>query len=87
MGTEPSLFAAARDRDLPLAHRMRPTTVDSFLGQEHLIGPGKPLLDADEEVSSVDGAALIGCILHDSFAAVWAYGRAHLAKMGLTTEG
>ncbi|MCH7717795.1 MAG: replication-associated recombination protein A [Gemmatimonadetes bacterium] len=48
MSTEPSLFAAARDRDLPLAHRMRPTTLDSFLGQEHLIGPGKPLRDAIE---------------------------------------
>ncbi|MCH9058849.1 MAG: AAA family ATPase, partial [Planctomycetes bacterium] len=48
MSTEPSLFAAARDRDLPLAHRMRPTTLDRFLGQEHLIGPGKPLRDAIE---------------------------------------
>ncbi len=47
MRTEPSLFAAARDRDLPLAHRMRPKTLDTFLGQEHLIGSGKPLRDCD----------------------------------------
>jgi putative ATPase len=27
----------------PLADRMRPQTLDEFLGQEHLVGPGKPL--------------------------------------------
>ena len=27
----------------PLAERMRPRTLDGFLGQEHLLGPGKPL--------------------------------------------
>jgi putative ATPase len=27
----------------PLADRMRPQTLDEFVGQEHLIGPGKPL--------------------------------------------
>jgi putative ATPase len=27
----------------PLAARMRPRTLDEFIGQEHLIGPGKPL--------------------------------------------
>ena len=27
----------------PLADRMRPRTLDEFVGQEHLIGPGKPL--------------------------------------------
>ena len=48
--TEPSLFAA-RNRDLPLAHRMRPKTLDEFLGQEHLVGPGKPLRDAIERGS------------------------------------
>lgn len=28
---------------VPLAERMRPRTLDEFLGQEHLLGPGKPL--------------------------------------------
>ena len=28
----------------PLADRMRPRTLDEFAGQEHLVGPGKPLL-------------------------------------------
>ena len=31
------------DRTRPLADRMRPRTFDEFVGQEHLIGPGKPL--------------------------------------------
>ena len=48
--TEPSLFAA-RARDLPLAHRMRPKTLEEFLGQEHLVGPDKPLRDAIERGS------------------------------------
>ncbi len=31
------------DATRPLADRMRPRTLDEFVGQEHLIGPGKPL--------------------------------------------
>src|SRR5213082_506222 len=31
------------DRTRPLANRMRPRTLDEFVGQEHLVGPGKPL--------------------------------------------
>src|SRR6185437_367747 len=27
----------------PLADRMRPRTLDEFVGQEHILGPGKPL--------------------------------------------
>ena len=27
----------------PLADRMRPATIDEFVGQSHLFGPGKPL--------------------------------------------
>lgn len=33
----------AGDRGRPLADRMRPRTLDEFVGQEHLIGVGKPL--------------------------------------------
>jgi putative ATPase len=36
-GTDPS------DRTRPLADRMRPRTLDEYVGQEHLVGPGKPL--------------------------------------------
>src|SRR6478752_1760614 len=31
------------DRTRPLADRMRPRTLDEFIGQEHLVGPGRPL--------------------------------------------
>ena len=31
----------------PLAERMRPRTLEELLGQEHLVGPGKPLARAD----------------------------------------
>jgi putative ATPase len=42
-----SLFSAARETR-PLAARMRPATLDEFVGQEHLLGSGKPLRDAIE---------------------------------------
>ena len=35
--------AGADDSTRPLADRMRPRTLDEYAGQEHLIGPGKPL--------------------------------------------
>ena len=34
---------AATDSQRPLADRMRPTTLDEYAGQEHILGPGKPL--------------------------------------------
>jgi len=34
---------SAADATRPLADRMRPRTLDEFVGQEHLVGPGKPL--------------------------------------------
>src|SRR5450432_1266201 len=41
-----SLFQPTPDAQAiqsPLADRMRPRTLDEFVGQEHLVGPGKPL--------------------------------------------
>jgi putative ATPase len=34
---------AAEAAERPLADRMRPQTLDEFIGQEHILGPGKPL--------------------------------------------
>ena len=34
--------------DAPLAERMRPRTLDEVVGQQHLLGPGKPLRAAFE---------------------------------------
>src|SRR3990172_8530289 len=36
------------DREAPLADRMRPRTLEEFVGQEHLLGPGKVLRQAIE---------------------------------------
>lgn len=33
----------------PLAHRLRPRTLEDFVGQEHIVGPGKPLRTAIEQ--------------------------------------
>jgi putative ATPase len=35
--------SGSADRTRPLADRMRPRTLDEFVGQEHLVAPGKPL--------------------------------------------
>src|SRR5262249_15684803 len=52
MPRQPELFArpaatpTARARGrAPLAERMRPRTVDEFVGQQHLLGPGRVLRD------------------------------------------
>ncbi len=42
-----TLFSAGRNNQ-PLAARMRPQTLDEFVGQEHLLAPGKPLREAIE---------------------------------------
>jgi putative ATPase len=48
--TEPgnTLFAGLAIGAEPLAARMRPRTLDEFVGQQHLLAPGKPLRDAIE---------------------------------------
>jgi putative ATPase len=42
-GATPQLGPAAPARTAPLAERMRPRTLDEYVGQEHLLGPGQPL--------------------------------------------
>src|SRR5712671_1483864 len=47
---------SSADRTRPLADRMRPRTLEEFAGQEHLIGPGKPLrtqIDRDDTGSLI----------------------------------
>jgi putative ATPase len=47
---------SASDRTRPLADRMRPRTLDEYVGQEHLIGAGKPLraqIDRDDTGSII----------------------------------
>src|SRR3989344_9673321 len=35
--------------DVPMAERLRPKSLDEFVGQEHLVGAGKPLRVAIEQ--------------------------------------
>ena len=45
-----------RERHAPLAARMRPRTFDEFMGQEHIVGPGKVLrraIEADQTPSLI----------------------------------
>ena len=48
MGREASLFRPPPSAQ-PLAARIRPEELDEVVGQQHLIGPGKPLRDAIEK--------------------------------------
>src|ERR1700683_992638 len=57
-----SLFAPIPNNDQPaagarpIADRMRPRTLDEFVGQEHLVGPGKPLrvqIERDDPTSMI----------------------------------
>jgi len=52
-----SLFAAANPAPKgPLAERMRPKTLDEYVGQEHILAPGKPLraqIDRDQLTSMI----------------------------------
>lgn len=38
-----SLFTQETDLNTPLASRLRPQTLDDYIGQEHLVGPGRML--------------------------------------------
>lgn len=60
MDQERDLFAATEvqaepTRERPLADRMRPRTLAEFVGQDHLVGPGKPLrrMMEDDRLSSL----------------------------------
>jgi putative ATPase len=52
----PISAAAFHGRQAPLAERMRPQTLDEYVGQDHLLGPGKPLrlaIEADDATSMI----------------------------------
>ncbi len=49
-GRQPSLFVAPVEAQ-PLAAKMRPRTIEEYVGQQHLLAPGKPLRTAIERGS------------------------------------
>ncbi len=56
--SEPSLFepdplaSLKDDSQRPLAERMRPETLEEFVGQQHILGPGQAAADADRARSA-----------------------------------
>src|ERR1700761_3012736 len=55
-GGTPELAAASARRTAPLAERMRPRMLEEFIGQQHLVGPGKPLrmqIESDDPASMI----------------------------------
>src|SRR5271156_6982903 len=55
-GATPDLKPARHNTTAPLAERMRPQTLDEYAGQEHLVGPGKPLrilIETDDPASII----------------------------------
>ena len=76
------------NKDLPLAVRMRPRSLDEFVGQEHILGPGKLLRRAIEadRISSlilygppgVGKTSLAWCIAHVT--------KAHYIAINATTS-
>ena len=54
--TSPIAAASGRAKQAPLAERMRPQTLDEYVGQEHLLAPGKPLrlaIESDDPTSMI----------------------------------
>ncbi len=54
--TSPVSVPGRSHRAAPLAERMRPRTLDEFVGQEHLLAPGKPLrvaIESDDPTSMI----------------------------------
>jgi putative ATPase len=52
----PIAAPSTHGRQAPLAERMRPRTLDEYVGQDHLLGPGKPLrlaIEADDATSMI----------------------------------
>jgi len=54
--TSPVAAPSSTLRQAPLAERMRPRTLDEFVGQQHLLAPGKPLrlaIESDDPTSMI----------------------------------
>ncbi len=55
-GGTPDLATASTRQAAPLAERMRPRTLDEYMGQQHLVAPGKPLrmqIESDDPASMI----------------------------------
>lgn len=84
------LFSFSRDKPLsPLADRMRPRALDQFIGQDHIVGPGKLLrraIEADKLTSSIFWGPP-GCGKTTLAAIVAETTRANFEKLNAVTSG
>lgn len=84
------LFSFSTDKPLaPLADRMRPTALDAFIGQSHIVGPGKLLrraIEADKLTSSIFWGPP-GCGKTTLAAIVAARTKAEFVKLNAVTSG
>jgi putative ATPase len=84
------LFSFAQAKPLaPLADRMRPKTLDAFIGQSHIVGPGKLLrraIEADKLTSSIFWGPP-GCGKTTLAAIVAETTRANFEKLNAVTSG
>ena len=83
------LFSAQASRRAPLADRMRPRTLDEFIGQEHIVGKGRLLrraIETDTLTSSIFFGPP-GCGKTTLASVIAAHTGATIAKLNAVTAG
>ena len=83
------LFSAQASRRAPLADRMRPRTLDEFIGQEHIVGKGRLLrraIETDTLTSSIFFGPP-GCGKTTLASVIAAHTGAKIAKLNADTAG
>lgn len=83
------LFSAQASRRAPLADRMRPRTLDEFIGQEHIVGKGRLLrraIETDTLTSSIFFGPP-GCGKTTLASVTAAHTGAKIAKLNAVTAG
>ncbi len=83
------LFSAQASRRAPLADRMRPRTLDEFIGQEHIVGKGRLLrraIETDTLTSSIFFGPP-GCGITKHASVIAAHTGAKIAKLNAVTAG
>ena len=83
------LFSAPAKRRAPLADRMRPRTLDEFIGQEHIVGKGRLLrraIETDTLTSSIFFGPP-GCGKTTLASVIAEHTGANIAKLNAVTAG
>ncbi len=80
------LFSAQASRRAPLADRMRPRTLDEFIGQEHIVGKGR-LLRRAIETDTLTSSIFFGPPGCGKTSVIAAHTGAKIAKLNAVTAG